>query len=105
MSFSKTKYRNKITEVDGIRFHSKKEASHYLVLKTLEKAKKIWELELQVPFKIEVEGKKICTYRADFTYKDKKGFHVVDVKGVRTQIYSLKKKLIEALYPFTIEEV
>lgn len=105
MSFSRTKYRNKITCIDGIRFHSKKEASHYLTLKVLEKSKKIWNLKLQVPYVVVVGGKKICTYKADFVYEDKKGTHVVDVKGVRTQIYSLKKKLIEALYPFQIEEV
>jgi len=28
----------------------------------------------------------------------------VDVKGVRTQVYIMKKKQVEALYPVVIEE-
>lgn len=100
-----TKYRNKITVVDGIRFHSKKEASRYTELKLLEKQGQIFNLQLQVRFPIIVKNRLICTYVSDFTYYDKqKRFVVEDVKGVRTQTYRLKKKLIEALYPFSILE-
>jgi len=99
------KYHNKITLVDGIKFHSKKEAVRYQELKLLHDTGVISELKLQVRFPIVVNGKKICTYISDFTYFDNKGkFFCEDVKGVRTQIYRLKKKLVEALYPFTILE-
>jgi len=99
------KYHNKKTTVDGITFHSKKEAARYQELKLLEKAKEISNLKLQVPFVIEVAGRHICKYLADFTYFDKEGeFFVEDVKGVRTQTYRLKKKLVEALYGIEILE-
>jgi len=102
---SLTKYRNKITEVDGIKFHSKKEAARYQELKLLHDTGVISELQLQVRFPIVVNGKKICTYIADFTYFDRKGkFFCEDVKGILTPTYRLKKKLVEALYPFGIFE-
>jgi hypothetical protein len=103
------KYKAIRTEVDGIMFHSKKEAKRYSELKLLEKAGEISQLELQPKFIIEIEGIKICNYIADFRYIDKKaqgnngqmGTTVVeDVKGVLTPVYRLKKKLVEALYPY-----
>ena len=93
-------------EVDGITFVSRKEAAHYSELLLLLKAKKIENLALQVPFLITINNIKICKYLADFTYTDDKGvFHVEDVKGMRTPIYKLKKRMVEATYPFKIEEV
>tara|TARA_X000001388_G_scaffold67229_1_gene54460 strand:+ start:1564 stop:1905 length:342 start_codon:yes stop_codon:yes gene_type:complete len=103
------KYKAIRTEVDGIMFHSKKEAKRYSELKLLEKAGEISQLELQPKFIIQIEGIKICNYIADFRYIDKKaqgtngqmGTTVVeDVKGVLTPVYRLKKKLVEALYPY-----
>jgi len=45
-------------------------------------------------------------YIADFTYLDKNGkLHVIDVKGVKTQVYQLKKKLMAWKYGIEIEEV
>lgn len=99
------KYHNKKTTVNGITFHSKKEAARYQELKLQEKAKEISNLKLQVPFIIEVGGRHICKYLADFTYFDKEGeFFVEDVKGCRTSVYRLKKKLVEALYGIEILE-
>ena len=52
--------------------------------------------------KTEYDGKdkKICKYIADFKYKDYHGDWVIeDTKGIITQVFSLKKKLVEALYP------
>lgn len=53
-----------------------------------------------------MNGKKICKYIADFrvTYADGR-IEVVDVKGVRTGVYRLKKKLVEAQYGIIIIEV
>jgi len=105
------KYKAIKTEVDGIVFDSKKEAARYSVLKMMQKAGQISRLELQPVFKIEINGKKICTYKADFQYIDKNirgmdgqyGAMVVeDVKGMKTPVYRLKKKLVEASYPGTV---
>tara|TARA_B100000482_G_C12528735_1_gene267504 strand:- start:430 stop:738 length:309 start_codon:yes stop_codon:yes gene_type:complete len=101
-----SKYKNIITTVDNIRFHSKKEANRYRELCILNKSKLILDLELQPNFKITINNKFICNYKADFAYKNKDGEIVYeDVKGFRTQVYKLKKKLTEALYNVKIIEI
>lgn len=48
---------------------------------------------------------KICTYKADFVYKDQHGNEVVeDVKGYRERIYLIKKKLMLACHGIEIVE-
>jgi hypothetical protein len=107
--------------VDGIRFASKSEGRRYRELKLRERAGEIACLELQPEFPIEVlnpaNGEAILcgVYRADFRYRQKEidegGFSgrwrlvIEDVKGMRTPIYKLKKKLVEALYGIRIVEV
>jgi|TARA_S200002703_G_scaffold156751_1_gene163044 hypothetical protein len=97
------KYKNKITEVDGIKFHSKKEADRYLELRILEKAKKIKDLELQPKIPLLVNGKKIGNYIGDFKYFDidKLEFILEDVKSpiTKTSTYKLKKKILETYNP------
>ena len=70
----------------------------------------ITNLQMQPVFRCEINGKLICKYIADFTYVEWKiegpegqlGRQVVeDVKGFKTPIYNLKKKLVQALYPGT----
>lgn len=97
-----SKYGNVWTEVDGIKFQSKAEATYYGKLKILLKGKKIKGFSRQVVFRIVVNGIFICNYRADFVVEYMDGVrHVVDVKGEATEnIYSfqIKKKLLKALY-------
>lgn len=101
-----TKYGAIPTEVDGIRFASRREAKRYGELKMLEKAGAIRNLELQPTFTIVINGVRIGSYRADFAYFEGERRVVEDVKGVRTQLYIWKKKCVEALYPgVTISEV
>ncbi len=103
---NKNKYRAVKTEVDGIVFDSKREAARYMELMLLERAGEISHLELQPKYDCIINGKKICTYKADFRYFTKLGNIVEDVKGVKTPIYRLKKKLVEALYAgVTIQEI
>ena len=97
-----SKYKAIPTVVDGIRFASKAEAGYYQQLKILEKQGLILNLQLQPKFPIEINGQKICTYIADFSFFEKNERVIVDVKGVRTPVYRLKVKLVEALYPGTI---
>ncbi len=99
-----SKYRNVKTQVDGITFHSKKEARRYQDLRLLERAGEIKDLELQPKFLLQVNGMKIATYIADFTYHDKTGEVVEDVKGVRTAAYSMKAKLMKAIHGITVKE-
>lgn len=100
-----SKYRNEKTVVNGITFDSKKEADRYRDLKLLVAAGQIGGLQLQPVFPIVVNGVKICEYRADFSYQDAGGATVVeDCKGMRTPVYKLKKKLVEAQYGIRILE-
>jgi len=100
-----SKYKAQRTECDGKIFDSKKEAHRYGELKMLERSGIIANLELQPAFEIEVAGRRICKYRADFRYVENGAITVEDVKGVRTPLYRLKKKLVEALYDVRIVEV
>lgn len=100
-----TKYKAIKTEVDGIMFASKKEAMRYKELKFLRSQYRISDLILQPKFPVEVCGKKICTYVADFLYHENGQKIIEDVKGVKTPVYRLKKKLVEAIYNITIKEV
>ena len=95
------KYNAKKIVVDGIKFDSKKEAARYEVLKGLELVGKIDRLELQPRFVLmdgfRYEGKAIrkIEYVADFLYRDLSTCELIveDVKGVKTDVYKLKKKL------------
>lgn len=98
-----SKYKNVKVKLDGITFDSKKEAVHYAYLKSLEKRGVITDLQLQTKLDFKIDGKKIFTYKPDFEYNDEFGHHIIDVKGVQTPVFKLKKKLIEAQYKIKIE--
>lgn len=100
----KNKYRAIKTTVDGITFDSKKEAARYEELKLLEKAGEIMYLTLQPRFDLIVNGVKCGFYKADFQYLAIGKTVVEDVKGVKTPVYNLKKKMIKAIYGFDIFE-
>jgi hypothetical protein len=104
---SNNKYNAVKTTINGITFDSKREASRYQELLLLQRAGQIQDLQLQVPFPVVVNGKKICKYLADFQYVDiSTGKTVVeDSKGCRTQTYVLKRKLVSAIYGIEIVEV
>jgi len=97
--------------VDGIRFASKREAKRYRELKLLERAEAIRDLEIQPVFPINAvnpengEVIQVGVYRADFRYRDDGRVVVEDVKGMRTVVYRLKKRLVEAQYGIRIQEL
>ena len=67
-----SKYKAVRTEVDGIKFASKKEATRYRQLKLMEQAKAIQDLKMQVAFPLVKKseyGREIRDI-ADFTYYD-----------------------------------
>jgi hypothetical protein len=99
---NRSKYRAKRTVVDGINFDSKKEAKRYMDLKSLRESGEVAWFLMQVPFRLPGN----TTYRADFLVFWKDGrVTVEDVKGFRTEVYKLKKRQVEDLYPITITEV
>ena len=123
------KYKNRKTEIDGILFDSRKEASYYLYLKEQEKEGKISNLRMQVPFELipaiwreEVKQLKTKTkivrrciqkathYIADFVYTDTdtQDDVIIDVKSFITRKnpeYRLKKKMMLAFKGIEIKEV
>lgn len=100
------KYRNKKSEVDGYVFDSRKEAGRYLELKQLQDANKISGLTLQPRFVLQdgfvhpVWGnQRPIVYIADFQYYDGERVVVEDVKGIKTDVYKIKKKMFLKAYP------
>lgn len=116
---TKSKYNNRKAEYYDpdikqlIKFDSNKERDYYLILKDRVKRQEITFLQRQVSIEIQPaftdkQGNKIraITYKADFSYfsyKDQ-SIHYIDVKGMRTEVYKLKKKLL-AYKGIYIEEV
>lgn len=98
----KHKYNAIPTEDDGIRFDSKKEARYYGELKLRQKVGEIIFFLRQVPFHLPGN----VTYRVDFQEFHSDGaVHFVDVKGMQTKDFIMKKKMVESLYPVEIEIV
>ena len=95
-----SKHRNIPSFADGIRFASKLERDYYLRLVDRVKAGEVRWFIRQVPFHL--PGK--TTYRADFLefYPDGR-CRVVDVKGRETDMFRLKRRQVEALYPIRVE--
>jgi hypothetical protein len=89
--------------IHGITFDSKREMERYLELRQLQ-ADGTVKLFLRQP-RFDLPGK--TKYFADFLVIYANGtYRVEDVKGMRTQIYKLKKRQVEELYPnVKIEEV
>lgn len=105
--FKPNKYKAKKTKVDNIIFDSMLEASQYEELKLLERAKEIEGLDLQHELILKVNGKQICIYIADFFYFDNsiERWVVSDAKGVQTDVFKIKWKLAQALYPEYVYEL
>ena len=105
-----SKYHNQKTKtIDGIEHDSKKEALRWMELQMLQRAGEISDLRRQVTFELipKQEGERACNYIADFTYVDRKTGRTVveDAKGVRTDVYKIKKNLILWRYDIRIKEV
>lgn len=95
---------------------SAKEASRCAELNLLERAGEIINLESRRKFYLHVNGKKVGFYEADFTYNEfqkpaqvgvelELELVVEDVKGVKTAVYNLKKRMMKAEYGIDIKEI
>ena len=108
------KYHNKKVVRDGETFDSVKEYRRFCELLLLEKGGVISDLQRQVKYVLipsQKEGKKTiereCSYRADFVYTDNETGETVveDVKGMRTEVYKIKRKLMLWVHHIKIVEV
>ena len=100
------------TEIDGVVFHSRKEAARFSQLKLYEKGGLITDLRLQVPYelipKLVINGKteRAIKYVADFVYYDTvhKCEICEDSKGFKTDVYKLKYRLMKLIHGIDIKE-
>lgn len=96
------KFKAKPTDVDNIKFASRKEARYYAELKLRQRNGEVLFFLRQVPFHLTAGVKYICDFQvflADGTIE------FVDVKGYITPTCTLKVKQVESLYPVTIKYV
>ena len=90
--------------MDNIVFDSKAEMTRYAELKLLLKANLISDLELQPVYllqgKFRKSGRTIRAihYKADFRYIENGKTVIEDVKGMKTQVYNIKKKMFDNRY-------
>lgn len=101
------KYGNiKTRTFDGIKHDSRKEANRWCELKLLQRAGEISDLKRQVKFELipKQEGERACTYVADFVYIENGKKVVEDVKGKRTEVYKIKRKLMLWVHGIRIRE-
>lgn len=111
----RSKYGNKKVEADGLTFDSQSEYMHYCTLRLLERAGEITDLQvhprylLQDKFRYRGKSERAIYYEGDFEYVDVASGKrvVVDVKGARTEVFKLKRKLFLAKYgnEYEFEEI
>lgn len=101
-----SKYHAQKTEVDGKVFDSKHESRDYLKLKAMEDSGVIHNLQTQVSFELQPkyvtkDGRKIrpISYVADFVYERDGVTYAQDSKGMKTDVYKIKRKMFEYKYP------
>jgi len=107
------KYGNKKVVVDGIKFDSTKEGNYYSQLVLRKRAGDITDFKMQVPMAIEVNGIHIAKYILDFQVEYPNGdTEYIDIKAltkekkwITTDVFKLKKKLVEAIYKIEIKMV
>lgn len=106
---AKQKYNAKATQVDGIKFASKKEARRFAELQLLQRAGQIEELELQPRFMLHVNGQLVCDYVGDFKYVERGKDVVEDVKGYKGgaawRIFRIKQKLMKAVHGIDVQVI
>ena len=93
------KYHAKSVVYDGTQYHSMKEAAYAADLDRKKKAGDIESWERQVKISLDVNDHHIANYYCDFRIENKDGsveYH--EVKGFETEIYRLKRKLLEATF-------
>jgi len=106
---SYSKYRAVRTEVDGLRFDSKREAAHYSDLRIREKAGEIRQLRCQVPLVLSVGPHAIGKHVIDFVYEEQRDqdwcLRWDEVKGFDAPLGKWKRKHAEAQYGITIRVI
>jgi hypothetical protein len=116
----RSKMRNVITVVDGIKWKSAKQARRYRDLKLMQEYGDIRLLRWEVTYHLIVNNIEITTYRCDFEYVTRAGDRIVeDVKPTYKsakaekeykatgayKMFALKKRMMAAIYGIDVKEV
>ncbi|MGG4155720.1 DUF1064 domain-containing protein [Peribacillus muralis] len=101
-----SKYGNKKVTLDGHTFDSKAEAKYYEQLKWSQLHNQILFFRIQPRYLLQAafmkNGKTFrkIEYVADFEIHNLDGsIEIIDVKGVETEAFKIKRKLFEKIYP------
>lgn len=91
------------------RHASKHERDRCLVAHYRQQAGEIQDLHVagtrfRLRWPLDVNGVHIANYVPDFVYMEADQLVLEDAKGVRTDVYRLKAKLVKALYGITVRE-
>lgn len=114
MDTTMSKYNNRKVCCFGETFDSMLECERYKYLKALEQQKVISNLRRQVKYVLLPSQKdsktrktieREITYLADFVYEKGSQAIVEDVKGLRTDVYKIKRKLMLYFHGIKIKEV
>lgn len=107
----RSKFNAKKTTVCGVVFDSKREALRYVELRDLESKGIVSNIQRQVrvelvpPFDCDGKHFRGIYYVIDFVYTDSEGNEIwEDVKGMKTPVYLLKRKLVAYRYQKIIKE-
>lgn len=116
-----SKYHSRKVTRDGVTYDSVHEYNRFKELQLLERAGKITRLNRQIPYELipaqyatvidpktgkekRVCVERSCQYVADFTYWENGKFVVEDAKGMKTDVYKIKRKLMLSVYGIRIKE-
>ena len=109
-----SKFNNVKVEIDGHTFDSIKEGEFYGSLKIKKNAGLIKDFQMQVQYDILVNNIHIAYYYLDFLIENNDGsFEYIGIKGkdkksnkfIKTGVFALKKRLVEAIYGIKISMV
>ena len=97
------KYANVHTTTHGIRFDSKREAAYYEQLLLRRRSGEVLVWLRQVPFHLPGGVRYVCDFQE---FHADGSVHFIDVKGIQTESFKAKKRMVEDLYaPIKIEVV
>jgi hypothetical protein len=100
--FLKHKFKAKPVTIDNMRFASQLEGQFYSKLCLEKKAGNVLFFMQQVPFHLPGGIKYVCDFQVFYANGD---IRFIDVKGMETKEFIMKKKMVEDLYPITIDIV
>jgi hypothetical protein len=109
-----SKFNNVKSEIDGHIFDSKKESEFYGSLKLKKQAGLIKDFKMQVKYDIVVNDIHIANYFLDFlVVNNDDTIEYIDIKGkdsktnkfIKTGVFALKKRLVEAIYNIKISMI